>query len=672
VAVKTFEARVDAADEVKNLQQLKSSLTRNDNIALHLGLIDHCSQYLIIFPRAQLGDLWQFIYCGSPPADSDGQKHNYIFDDRFPRLKNQDADLAHSLLEQSLNLAHALNFLHTPTRIGETNTFCAHMDLKPDNILLFDGGPVGMWKLCDFGISAFKASEDEEDTATSVGDLYYSLTTMKMVPKRGGGTYQAPEVFEIQHNARSRNSDEDRRRVGRKGDIWSFGAIFAELLAFSLRRDEYVTQFRKSRLDGCKNPPNTPRDDFFFDHGSAAASQVQGRLMPELPQVEFRVRPGVGYWLRKIAKEASSPRRFIDCWAEVVLQILEVDIGQRPDSARLVQMVDHVLRHMTRARHSKDVPCEFLDTQEDKNRALVTSSSRSRRQRATAPASLSAPKAPTQTMLKPVSRSRQPITRLPPTQLPGALPPDPSPPLFTNPLAGSHSSTTPSHPAAKPLDPLTSPPPAMVVTQPSFPVLPEAQLDPRKERISRARTPEFTSPPESLASRDSGSTNGQVLGASSQSSTSDFEKRDRQLSESSKSSPSLILGQPSGAYGITCRQNRRRDRADPSRVAKFQPKPKGIKYVSVDSNTYGCIRVAYLCDKTVHIYHIDLESQEKEIKTCLDRSIPLSGKKNKWIGVALAWPYMLAWGERADGTAVVSAKSNLLLLQDRPTNKQAP
>lgn len=140
VAVKTFEVREDAADEVRNLKLLKKSLTTNNNIALHLGLIDHGSQCLIIFPRATLGDLWQFLYCGNPPDDVDRQRHAYRFHERFPRAGKNGVDIASALLEQARDLAAALNFLHTPRGIDDTMTFCAHMDLKPDNILIYDGG----------------------------------------------------------------------------------------------------------------------------------------------------------------------------------------------------------------------------------------------------------------------------------------------------------------------------------------------------------------------------------------------------------------------------------------------------------------------------------------------------------------------------------------------------
>jgi serine/threonine protein kinase len=364
VAVKTFDIRDDAASEVRNLKLLKQSLNTNNSIALHLGLIDHASQYLIIFQRAMFGDLWQFIYCGNPPDDTERRNHAYTFKDRFPGAV-KGVDITSALLEQCRDLALALKFLHTPRSIVGAMTFCAHMDLKPDNILIYDAGPskpVGQWKICDFGISAFKEDEDEEPAPSgSIGDLY-SIATLRMRPKRNEGSYQPPEVDTLAMMPIP--TAKDPRRIGRKGDIWSFGAIFAEVLSFAMERDTYVKEFREERVKDCSATP--ANDRFYCPVTRPRPSPIHLLPVPPAPTAvpterEFQLRPAVATWLEKVAREASAPRQSIDCWAEVVMQILKVNANERPKAPRLAEMVEHVYQHTLKANQSKEIGCEFVD-----------------------------------------------------------------------------------------------------------------------------------------------------------------------------------------------------------------------------------------------------------------------------------------------------------------------
>ena len=75
----------------------------------------------------------------------------------------------------------------------------AHLDLKPNNILLMDTGEV---KLCDFGISA----EVEKDQDKQL--FKYGYTS----------AYAAPEILE-------------KKGIRYNADIWSLGCILYELCA---------------------------------------------------------------------------------------------------------------------------------------------------------------------------------------------------------------------------------------------------------------------------------------------------------------------------------------------------------------------------------------------------------------------------------------------------------
>ncbi|KAK5658055.1 hypothetical protein OQA88_2611 [Cercophora sp. LCS_1] len=366
VAVKTFEVRKEAVKEVRNLRLLKSSLTQNRNLALHRCVLEQGAEFKIMFAQAKLGDLWQFLHCGQPPEDADRDQHRYRFEDRFPiAARGGGGDLIPALVQQSQNLASALKFLHEPRPINGAMSFCAHMDLKPDNILIYDGAhdgkplPVGHWKICNFGISAFKETKDKigdvgmgEDlpAAGTVFDLY-TIATLRTDAKRHEGTYQPPEVAKLS----ARSAAGERRKVGRKADIWSFGAIFAEILAFAMGRDAYVRQFRQERLSGCPKSGKKRVNDFFYSKVEVASPN----LSAEPPKKEPRLRQSVVDWLERLSANAAAPRRSIQCWKAVILEILQVDPAHRPDAAELERWVGHVYRHVNNAKEHIPPTCPF-------------------------------------------------------------------------------------------------------------------------------------------------------------------------------------------------------------------------------------------------------------------------------------------------------------------------
>ncbi|KAK3377588.1 hypothetical protein B0H63DRAFT_477458 [Podospora didyma] len=619
VAVKTFEVRDDAADEVRNLKLLKSSLTKNKSIALHLVLIDHASHYLILFPRAELGDLWQFLYCGNPPDDAERKRHDYCFEDRFP-YAGGDTDITSALLTQSRNLADALKFLHTPRWIADALTFCAHMDLKPDNILIYDGGkdlPVGYWKICDFGISAFKEDEDDLPAPSgSVGDLYL-LATMRIRAKRSEGSYQPPEVAKLAAEKLSvHDSSKARRRIGRKGDIWSFGAIFAEILSFAIKRDVYVKEFRQYRVNGCYGPQ---KDDYFYS--KADVPQYRHALHPNTgPHAAFQRRPAVEEWLRKVASEASAPRHSIDCWAQVILQTLQVNVEERPDASRLVEMVNHVYLHMVKSRQSKDIVCEFVDP-----------------------------------MIPPPNRPLPPMDESALARRPKKLE-----------MGRAKNSAIPPIPDLKVRAPTFE-----SARQPSDEesehqekgedVPEESSGSPRSKPASQFYPPQNNRVPSGVpftTEEDGGFPHMQPRRRESELSTRDGNFRRSESSQPSISSPSFIIGKPTNAFGILYGEDRKR-RALPLQSQKLKHKPKGIKALSVDVASSDKPQVALLSDSSVSIFQLTLGGT---ISVSSPSIVPLpDGKGHRWTSVALAGDYLLAWGKRSsDETAMlyIAVKGN--------------
>jgi serine/threonine protein kinase len=127
-------------------------------ITLYHTIVEQDLHYSIILPLADLGNLDQFLRDQSEISSKTYTLQPKTFNERFPNLPARAADLAGALLYQCAAIADALKWLHAGFRENHPSSFIylAHMDLKPDNILLFDGEPVGHWKMADFGISVIK------------------------------------------------------------------------------------------------------------------------------------------------------------------------------------------------------------------------------------------------------------------------------------------------------------------------------------------------------------------------------------------------------------------------------------------------------------------------------------------------------------------------------------
>jgi serine/threonine protein kinase len=352
--------RRDFAKEVENLQILKESLTHHDRIMLHLATIEHGPNHYILLPYAKYGDLEQFLHCGIGPD----RKPIYDFDQRFKELRHSDC--THHLLSQCCSLADALVWLHNGIKIEKTSTtvFCVHMDLKPANILIkFDSGSVvGKWMISDFGISVLtKETRQQDSDYVSIGD-YCAQLTVNTRPKRREGTYQAPEV-KLSENVYGQSSHltPDQKGIGRRSDIWSYGCIFSEVLAFALGRDKLVIEFQAARKrEGM---------DYFFVEKCG-----QGYLLaPENIPKQYIIYPRILEWLDGLCDKARSPQRWVDCYVETIKKILIVDTTIRPDAIELLELVNHVNQHFVTSRSSTHVDCHLLQAKDEAPVALSAS-----------------------------------------------------------------------------------------------------------------------------------------------------------------------------------------------------------------------------------------------------------------------------------------------------------
>ena len=230
---------------------IKESLSEHKAISLHLCAIIRDEQLYIFEDYAEFGDLETFLY-GGLTADRD---FRYDFNERFPRCP------VDGLFTQMNNLASALDHLHERLEIPDfPNVRCAHLDLTPRNILIFrsKSSEVGNWKISDFGISTIHKKATGRDLQT-IGDIVRSKDeSSRHTLKTRQGQYAAPELDS--GNATKLGSEQ-------RPDIWSYAAIFHEVVAFAIGGSDCIRNFQHER-------GSNRQDDYFFQR--ATEDELQG------------------------------------------------------------------------------------------------------------------------------------------------------------------------------------------------------------------------------------------------------------------------------------------------------------------------------------------------------------------------------------------------------------
>ncbi|KAF2738922.1 kinase-like protein [Polyplosphaeria fusca] len=324
VAVKIVPASSVAPMEFENLKSLRRCLVRHKNIMVNIATIirEHAEGhvYHILYDLADF-DLEEFL-------TTDWRKNRCKRQGMAPPGRNNSHEVwPGELLKQSRNLADALDFLHNRLW-DEDKVSLVHNDLRPQNILVYyldspnqaDKYPVGMWKIADFGLAKIKDQRGESPDLGSRGfssshlsphharsnSAEQSLTHRRLSltsAKRPAGRYTPPEVkdFLDQLNARM-------------GDVWGFGCVLAEVVAYAAVGYQEVDAMRKA----CESA----KEDRFFDAESKQLKETFIAWLKDLPgkqhQKERRVQ-----WLRPCtdlitdilkpkAEERLSPRQIRD------------------------------------------------------------------------------------------------------------------------------------------------------------------------------------------------------------------------------------------------------------------------------------------------------------------------------------------------------------------------
>ncbi|KAE8349845.1 hypothetical protein BDV28DRAFT_140373 [Aspergillus coremiiformis] len=286
VARKSFEAKGDFGSETKNLDILRSSLSKHDRIVPFIATVTIGNEFNILSPLADM-NLDEYL--------SEGHQ-------RSPDFTVRD------LMEEAAHLAGALTFLHQGLDSHPPGLRCCHMDLKPKNILVFQGHgsnfpKVGKWKISDFGISMISP----EKTGTTVTEFMDTFVQQKKPPPPPA-TYRPP----------------DGADHGLKSDIWSLGCIMTRVLALGLEGVDgmrRLDQLRGTKVDGVSDY----QDDYFY-RGSPP-----------------KLNPHVQKWLCKLPRSHHNYHpEFLEGCKSLILSMLAIIQDDRP-SAREVQERLHPL-----------------------------------------------------------------------------------------------------------------------------------------------------------------------------------------------------------------------------------------------------------------------------------------------------------------------------------------
>ena len=184
-----------------------------------LGSFKHCGRYHLVFPLAS-GSLGSFLVQYDPRLDQ--SLIRWVW-----RQLAGVADGLHCFhmlpVKRAVVNAPLTEQHSSPTQtVKEIRRNCRHGDLKPANILYFSG--TGAFRLTDFGISDIGVSR-----------VHYRSSR----PTIGGTLSYSPPECDVQSQQLS---------LGSPYDVWSFGGILSEVVAWILGGPREIEGFQMDRF----------------------------------------------------------------------------------------------------------------------------------------------------------------------------------------------------------------------------------------------------------------------------------------------------------------------------------------------------------------------------------------------------------------------------------------
>jgi serine/threonine protein kinase len=228
-------------------------------------------------------------------------------------------------LIQLKGLADAIDHVHSLKKIPTTSNpnpeeiiqWGSHLDIKPENILVFGIGSIPTFKIADFGAGNFNPV-----TKDGISRGYSN--------NPGTPTYWAPD-------------HETKGKVSRPADMWSLGCVFLELLLwyFKFFTAESVVHFTTRRADFSGMDPNFKTDLFW------CKQELKSQREPI-----YVHRPAVKSALDDLTKICQDMRAFREV-VEMIRHLLTIDMEERWTAQRLATALGKLMRQALKDLHDQ-------------------------------------------------------------------------------------------------------------------------------------------------------------------------------------------------------------------------------------------------------------------------------------------------------------------------------
>ncbi|THY67612.1 kinase-like protein [Aureobasidium pullulans] len=305
VAVKTAVAAKLRKEKIALIELVACEL-RPDSIMICLGAARIGDELSIVFELA-ICDLEMILY---QQLDADSIK----------RLPRQDQLIGPSyLLSGSLDIAKGLEWLHQKIpSSGHQSRECFHLDLKPSNILAFGDDQSWIWKITDFGEASIGVHEE---------NAIYGENTPSTREKRGADVYLPPEV--------------EDGHVGRACDIWSFGCILLDILAYVCDPREGVKSLQDLRREDRGTNSTKIEAAFYGRRGGTGEPLLKQQLIDK-----FQDLPVFGV-------QWTSP------FKATLFKLLRVDRNERPSATEVKIEIEALFKQFGKDAHSEILPSDL-------------------------------------------------------------------------------------------------------------------------------------------------------------------------------------------------------------------------------------------------------------------------------------------------------------------------
>ncbi|KAF2490694.1 kinase-like protein [Lophium mytilinum] len=264
--------RQDFVDEAGNLQKLRSAPKPHPNILLNIGAVSIIDDSgFLVFDAAHC-DLEDLLSCKCK------------FRGFQPSI----------LLDNACGIAEALAWCHQDIQeVGAGERKVIHSDLKPKNILVFDESlSRHAWKITDFGISEI-IHRAPDDTGTMRG--------------QAPGVYQGPEVH-------------PGGKINCSADMWSFGCILLEILAFARAGPGGIKELSDQRQLG----------EAGYEYRFCQISRGRAQLKPTLSKL-------LDDWNEEEVE-------WVNQWKQVALDLLKTRPEKRKTAQRTVNVLEDLIK----------------------------------------------------------------------------------------------------------------------------------------------------------------------------------------------------------------------------------------------------------------------------------------------------------------------------------------